>query len=85
MAGGGWWGEQASINEQFRDLLVVIEDQRKLLDGINNTISDPIALTDGKGIYQYVNKAFAQVKGREENEVIGLMVPLFSALTQRGA
>ncbi len=76
---GGWWWlvgrEQASINEQFRDLLVVIEDQRKLLDGINNTISDPIALTDGKGIYQYVNKAFAQVVGREENEVIGLDGP----------
>ncbi len=74
-----WWRlvghEQSTINEQFRELLVVIDDQKKLLDGINNTISDPIALADGKGVYKYVNRAFASVVGREENDVVGLDGP----------
>ena len=73
-----WWlvgREQTQVNEHFKDLLSVINEQKKLLDGINSTISDPIALTDAKGVYRYVNKAFAQAVGREEKEVIGLDGP----------
>ncbi len=73
-----WWivgREQTQVNEHFKELLEVIHEQKKLLDGINDTISDPIALTDTKGVYKYVNKAFAHAVGREEKDVIGLDSP----------
>ena len=74
-----WWRlvgqEQCVINSQITDLLSVIEDQKKLLDGINSTMTDPISLTDEKGIYRYVNNAFALAVGRRANEVIGLDGP----------
>lgn len=74
-----WWRlvgqEQCTINAQITDLLTVIDEQKKLLDGINSTISDPISLTDGKGIYRYVNNAFASAVGRNAEDVIGLDGP----------
>lgn len=74
-----WWRligrEQSAINEKFRSLLAVIEDQKQLLDGINSTISDPISLTDVKGHFAYVNVAFAKVVGRTEDDVVGLDGP----------
>lgn len=71
-----WWRlvgqEQCTINNQIRDLLNVIDEQKKLLDGINGAISDPISLTDSKGLYRYVNAAFASAVGRDVEDVIGL-------------
>ena len=74
-----WWRlvgqEQCTINAQITELLGLIDEQKKLLDGINSTITDPISLTDGKGVYKYVNKAFAQAVGRTEEDVTGLDGP----------
>lgn len=74
-----WWRlvgqEQRTINAEVTNLLDVIDEQKKLLDGINSTISDPISLTDGKGVYRYVNNAFAAAVGREVATVIGLDSP----------
>ncbi|MDR2162257.1 MAG: PAS domain-containing protein, partial [Desulfovibrio sp.] len=74
-----WWRligqQQSAINAQFRDLLVVIDEQKKLLDGINSTMSDPISLSDNKGVYRYVNAAFARAVGRPAEDVIGLDGP----------
>ena len=74
-----WWRlvgqEQCTINAQITGLLTVIEDQKKLLDGINSTITDPISLTDSKGIYKYVNNAFAAAVGRSVDDVVGLDGP----------
>ncbi|MDL2316237.1 PAS domain-containing protein [Desulfovibrio sp. OttesenSCG-928-A18] len=74
-----WWRfvgqEQCNINAHITDLLNVIDEQKRLLDGINSTISDPISLTDGKGVYRYVNNAFANAIGRPVKEVIGLDGP----------
>lgn len=71
-----WWRlvgqEQSSINAQITGLLSLIEEQKKLLDGINSTISDPISLADSKGVYKYVNTAFAAAVGRTVEDVIGL-------------
>lgn len=71
-----WWRlvgrEQAAITTRIREYMQVIDSQKRLLDGINNTITDPISLTDDTGTYRYVNKAFAQVVGRTEEEVQGL-------------
>ncbi len=71
-----WWRlvgrEQSAITARIREYLAVIDSQKRLLDGINNTITDPISLTDEKGVYRYVNKAFAQAVGRGEEEVQGL-------------
>ncbi|MDR0826787.1 MAG: PAS domain-containing protein [Desulfovibrio sp.] len=75
----GWWRivgrEQSYINTQISGLLSVIDEQKKLLDGINSAITDPISLSDGKGIYRYVNDAFANVVGRTVDDVIGLDGP----------
>ena len=74
-----WWRligrEQCVINDQFRDLLIVIEDQKRLLDGINSTMSDPISLADNNGAYKYVNAAFARAVGRTAEDVVGLDGP----------
>lgn len=74
-----WWRlvgqEQCTINSHITGLLAVIEEQKKLLDGINSTISDPISLTDSKGLYKYVNSAFAAAVGRNVDDVIGLDGP----------
>ncbi len=74
-----WWRlvgqEQCVINTHITELLSVIEEQKKLLDGINSTMTDPISLSDGKGMYRYVNSAFAQAVGRKAEEVIGLDGP----------
>jgi PAS domain S-box-containing protein len=74
-----WWRligrQQSAISAQFRDLLFVIEDQKKLLDGINSTMSDPISLSDNKGVYRYVNAAFARAVGRPPEDVVGLDGP----------
>jgi PAS domain S-box-containing protein len=74
-----WWRlvgqEQRVINAEISSLLTTIGDQKKLLDGINSTMTDPISLTDGKGIFQYVNNAFALAVGRKPQEVIGLDGP----------
>ncbi|GHV54111.1 HD family phosphohydrolase [Deltaproteobacteria bacterium] len=71
-----WWRlvgkEQEDIAAEFRNLCAVIGEQKALLDGINGTISDPISLTDETGVYQYVNRAFAQAVGRTPEEVQGL-------------
>jgi PAS domain S-box-containing protein len=74
-----WWRligrQQSAINAQFRDLLVVIDDQKKLLDGINSTMSDPISFSDSKGVYRYVNAAFSRAVGRSPEDVVGLDGP----------
>jgi PAS domain S-box-containing protein len=75
-----WWRlvghEQKSINTEMTKLLQLVDEQKKLLDGINSTITDMISLTDGKGIYRYVNNAFAVTVGRNStDEVIGLDGP----------
>ena len=71
-----WWWlvgfERSQVLNKFQELFKVIEEQKRLLDSINSTISDPISLTDAKGIYLYVNRAFAKAVGREANEIPGL-------------
>ncbi len=70
-----WWvvghSEKARYAE-IQSLFQVIDEQKRLLDGINSTISDPISLADEKGVYRYVNRAFAQAVGRDPGEVPGL-------------
>ncbi len=71
-----WWSfvgrQQKQVLSQVQNLFSVIEEQKRLLDGINSTIADPISLTDPKGIYRYVNRAFAQHVGREAADIVGL-------------
>ena len=74
-----WWRlmgqQQYAINTEITNLLNVIEHQKKLLDGINSTMTDPISLTDVQGVYRYVNNAFALAVGRKADEVTGLDGP----------
>jgi PAS domain S-box-containing protein len=79
LVSAGWWRivgrEQSSINSHITNLLSVIDEQKKLLDGINSAITDPISLSDGKGAYRYVNNAFANAVGRSVDDVVGLDGP----------
>lgn len=74
-----WWSlvgrEQQCLNREMTQLLNLVDEQKKLLDGINSTIPDLISLTDGKGIYRYVNSAFAEAVGRSVETVKGLDGP----------
>ena len=73
---GAIWAAMASNQDRkvaryFEELAGQIDQQRQLLDRINNTISDYIVLKDLKGHYQYVNPAFADAVGREASDLIG--------------
>ncbi len=77
VAFGAFWALLVSSQERksarhFEALAQEVEKQRQLLDQINNTISDYIALKDLQGHYLYVNPAFAAAVGREPEEMIGL-------------
>jgi len=78
MGGAGWWWlmgrDQREVANRFREMNTLIADQKRLLDGINGTITDPIALTDTKGVFRYVNLAFAKVTGRDAESIVGLDV-----------
>ncbi|MCL1986038.1 MAG: PAS domain-containing protein [Betaproteobacteria bacterium] len=76
IGGAAWWWlmgrDQRVVANRFREMNTVIGEQKRLLDGINSTITDPIALTDPQGVFRYVNRAFAQVVGREVESIVGL-------------
>ena len=76
MGGMAWWwlvgSEQRKVAGQFKTLYDVIDNQKRLLDGINSTISDPISFSDNNGIYRYVNPAFAKSVGRDASSILGL-------------
>ncbi|MDR0239905.1 MAG: PAS domain-containing protein [Deltaproteobacteria bacterium] len=78
MGGAAWWWlmgrDQREVADRFREMNTVIGEQKRLLDGINSTITDPIALTDAKGVFRYVNLAFAKVVGRDVESTVGLDV-----------
>ncbi len=64
--------QERKVAKHFEALAQEIEQQRQLLDSINNTIADYIVLKDVQGRYLYVNPAFATAVGREPEELIGL-------------
>lgn len=74
--GAIWWRlvgiENQRSARRFKTLADRIDQQRRLLDSINNTITEFIALKDVRGYYQYVNPAFAQAVGRAAEEMNGL-------------
>jgi PAS domain-containing protein len=74
--GAVWWrlvGLQSQRSaRRFKLLADQIDKQRRLLDSINNTITEFIALKDIRGFYQYVNPAFAKAFGRSAEEMIGM-------------
>jgi PAS domain S-box-containing protein len=77
VAFGALWAAFIGYQERkaarhFESLAEEIEQQRQLLDRINNTISDYIVLKDLRGHYLYVNPAFADAVGRSSEEMIGL-------------
>ena len=74
--GAIWWRlvgiENQRSARRFKALADRIDEQRRLLDSINNTITEFIALKDVRGYYQYVNPAFAHAMGRRAEEMNGL-------------
>ena len=70
-----WWGigrENKEVAEQFRRLAEQINAQKALVDSINATIPELVALKNGLGEYVYVNEAFARAAGREVEEILGM-------------
>ena len=77
VAFGAFWAtfvgyQERKVARHFEQLAEEIEKQRRLLDRINNTISDYIVLKDLQGRYRYVNPAFAVAVGRSPEELVGL-------------
>lgn len=74
--GAIWWRlvgiENRRSARRFKELADQIDEQRRLLDSINNTITEFISLKDVRGFYQYVNPAFAEAMGREAEQMVGL-------------
>jgi PAS domain S-box-containing protein len=76
LMGAIWWRFVGIENRRsalrFKRLANEIEKQRLLLDSINNTITEYMALKDINGVYLYANPAFARAVGREADEIAGL-------------
>ena len=76
LLGAVWWRlvglENRRSAQRFKRLANEIEKQRRLLNSINNTITEYMVLKDINGVYQYANPAFAHAVGREADEIIGL-------------
>lgn len=76
LIGAFWWRlaneYNAAMASRYRQAAGRIEAQKRLLDSINNTITDYIALKDLEGTYRYVNPALAVAMGREPRHVVGL-------------
>ncbi len=74
--GAFWWRlaneHSKALAEQFRRLAARIEAQKRLLDSINNTITDHIGLKSLDGTYRYLNPAFARTIGKDVDRAIGL-------------
>lgn len=74
--GALWWRIVGIENRRsalrFKIQAQQIDEQRQLLDSINNTITEYIALKDVRGFYQYVNPAFATALGRDAGAIVGL-------------
>lgn len=64
--------ENRRIAKVFEEQADHIEEQRRLLDSVHNTVPDFIGLKDLRGLYQYVNPAFAEAAGRAMEDMIGL-------------
>ena len=76
LLGAVWWRlvgiENRRSAQRIKRLANEIEKQRRLLDSINNTITEYMALKDINGVYLYANPAFARAVGRKAEEIIGL-------------
>lgn len=76
LLGAVWWRlvgiENRRSAQRFKRLANEIEKQRRLLNSINNNITEYLALKDINGVYLYANPAFAQAVGRSADEIIGL-------------
>lgn len=74
-AGAFWWRltneHSVATANHYRQTAARIDAQRRLLDSINETITDYIALKDLNGTYRYVNPALAEAMDRAPEDVIG--------------
>ncbi len=81
-----WWRHGSENNrvlaQQYHEFAARIQTQRQLLDAINGSIQEHIAVKDPEGTYLYVNPAFAKLVGLPAESVVGLKDPaLFDAET----
>ncbi|MGF1611593.1 MAG: HD domain-containing phosphohydrolase [Kiloniellales bacterium] len=71
-----WWWLGSSYSramaKQYHALGNRIAEQKQLLDRINGTVADHIAVKDADGTYRFANAAFAAAVGRSPEQVVGL-------------
>ncbi len=57
--------------QDLKDTEKILKDQRNLLITILNATPDFVSLQDKNSVYQAVNKAFCELVGKKEDEIIG--------------
>jgi PAS domain S-box-containing protein len=71
-----WWRFNSDRNEmlakQYGEFASQVSRQKKLLDSVNNTISEFITVKDSHGVYTYANPSFAKAMGRQVDDLVGL-------------
>lgn len=74
--GAFWWRLSSHYNgalaDQYQVMAAQLAEQKQLLDRINASISEHVALKAGDGTYRYVNPAFARLFNRSPEAVVGL-------------
>lgn len=71
-----WWvmvgREQRAVAKKFEALYTVIKQQKRLLDSVNVSLDVGLLLADTDGNIQVCNRAFAEIVGKDEDELPGM-------------
>jgi len=72
---GALWFQQIGLKNRetarhFKSLAEQIDNQRQLLNSINDNIHDFISLKDIRGLYRYVNPAMVKALGRDMDDIL---------------
>ena len=70
-----WWlvgRRERAVSQELNELYQTVNEQKQLLDGINNSLPAGIVLTNDRGFIRYANPAFATMTGRQPSSLPGL-------------
>ena len=68
-----WWllgRRERAVAAELRDLYETVTRQNRIIDGVNTTMEDGIALSDRNGRFQYANQAFATLAGETPSALL---------------
>lgn len=76
-----WWllgRRERAVAAELRQLYETVTRQNRIIDGVNTTMEDGIALSDLEGRFLYANQAFAALAGETPSTLTAKTCPMLS-------